>query len=95
MTQEDKMNLPKTMSSRPNVFSECLQGIIIFTMNEPPLSSMSSYIFRGHLRWVNRINRDFNLCFPVNLTNTLVPQPRLSSILQNQQGVALDALTNP
>jgi hypothetical protein len=62
-------------------------------LRESPLSSMSSYIFRGHLRWVNRINRDYYLCFPVNLTNTLVPQPSLSSILQNQQGVALDALT--
>ena len=54
---------------------------------------MSSFIFRGHLRWVNRINRDFYMCSSMNLTNTLVPQPYLSSILQNQLGVALDALT--
>ena len=31
--------------------------------------------------------------YPAILTNTLVPQPGLSSILQNQLGVALDALT--
>ena len=37
--------------------------------------------------------RDFYLCYPVILTNTLVPQPGLLSILQNQLGVALDALT--
>ena len=36
---------------------------------------------------------DFYLCYPAILTNTLVPQPGLSSILQNQLGVALDALT--
>ena len=33
------------------------------------------------------------MCYPAILTNTLVPQPSLSSILQNQLGVALDALT--
>ena len=37
--------------------------------------------------------RDFYLCYPAILTNTLVPQPGLSPILQNQLGVALDALT--
>ena len=37
--------------------------------------------------------RDYYLCYPAILTNTLVPQPSLSSILQNQLGVALDALT--
>ena len=37
--------------------------------------------------------RDFYPCYPAVLTNTLVPQPGLSSILQNQLGVALDALT--
>src|SRR3954470_6068411 len=37
--------------------------------------------------------RDYYLCYPAILTNTLVPQPNLSSILQNQLGVALDALT--
>ena len=37
--------------------------------------------------------RDYNLCYPAILTNTLVPRPSLSSILQNQLGVALDALT--
>ena len=37
--------------------------------------------------------RDFYLCYHAILTNTLVPQPGLSSILQNQLGVALDALT--
>ena len=31
--------------------------------------------------------------YPAILTNTLVPQLGLSSILQNQLGVALDALT--
>ena len=36
--------------------------------------------------------RDFYLCYPTILTNTLVPQLGLSSILQNQLGVALDAL---
>ena len=36
---------------------------------------------------------DYYLCCPAILTNTLVPQPSLSSILQNQLGVALDALT--
>ena len=39
--------------------------------------------------------RDFYLCYPAILTNTLVPQPSLSSILQNQLGVAVDALTDP
>ena len=38
--------------------------------------------------------RDYYLCYHAILTNTLVPQPGLSSILQNQLGVALDALTN-
>ena len=38
--------------------------------------------------------RDFYLCYPAILTNTLVPQLGLSSILQNQLGVALDALTD-
>ena len=33
------------------------------------------------------------LRYPAILTNALVPQPTLSSILQNQLGVALDALT--
>ena len=33
------------------------------------------------------------LCYPAILTNTLVPQPSLSAILQNQLGGALDALT--
>ena len=33
------------------------------------------------------------MCDPATLTNTLVPQSSLSSILQNQVGVALDALT--
>ena len=37
--------------------------------------------------------RDFYLCYPAILTNTLVPQLGLSSILQNQLGVALDELT--
>ena len=37
--------------------------------------------------------RDYYLCYPAILTNALVPQPTLSSILQNQLGVALDALT--
>src|SRR3990170_1803292 len=37
--------------------------------------------------------RDHHLCYPAILTNTLVPQPGLSSILQNQLRVALDALT--
>ena len=37
--------------------------------------------------------RDFYLCYPAILTNTLVPQPTLSSILQNQLVEALDALT--
>ena len=37
--------------------------------------------------------RDYYLCYPAILTNTLVPRPGLSSILQNQLGVALDALT--
>ena len=36
---------------------------------------------------------DYYLCYPAILTNTLVPQPGLSLILQNQLGVALDALT--
>ena len=36
---------------------------------------------------------DFYPCYPAILTNTLVPQPGLSSVLQNQLGVALDALT--
>ena len=39
--------------------------------------------------------RDHYLCYPAILTDTLVPQPGLSSILQNQLGVALDALTVP
>ena len=38
--------------------------------------------------------RDYYLCYPAILTNTLVPQLGLSSILQNQLGVALDALTD-
>ena len=37
--------------------------------------------------------RDSYLCYPAILTNTLVPQPGLSSILQNELGVALDTLT--
>ena len=37
--------------------------------------------------------RDFYLCYPAILTNTLVPQPGLSPILEKQLGVALDALT--
>ena len=37
---------------------------------------------------------DYYLCYPAILTNTLVPQPSLSLILQNQLGVALDALTD-
>ena len=37
--------------------------------------------------------RDYYQCYPAILTNTLVPQPGLTSILQNQLGVALDALT--
>ena len=37
--------------------------------------------------------RAFYLCYTAILTNTLVPQPSLSPILQNQLGVALDALT--
>ena len=37
--------------------------------------------------------RDYFLCYPAIRTNTLIPQPSLSSILQNQLGVALDALT--
>ena len=36
---------------------------------------------------------DFYLCYPAIPTNTLVPQLGLSSILQNQLGLALDALT--
>ena len=36
---------------------------------------------------------EFYLCYPAILTNTLVPQLGLSSILQNHLGVALDALT--
>ena len=68
-----------------------LSSLIIF--KGPPKSSMTSYIFRGRLRQLNRIPWDFNLCYPVILTNTLVPQACLSSILQNQQGVAFHALT--
>ena len=37
--------------------------------------------------------RDYYLCYPAILTNTLVPQPSLLAILQNQLGVALDAHT--
>ena len=33
------------------------------------------------------------MCYPAILTNTLVPQPGLSSILQKQLAVALDTLT--
>ena len=36
---------------------------------------------------------DYYVCYPAILTNTLVPQLGLSPILQNQLGVALDALT--
>ena len=39
--------------------------------------------------------RDYYLRYPEILTNTLVPPPGLSSILQNQLGVALDALITP
>ena len=35
------------------------------------------------------------MCYPAILTKSLIPQPGLSSILQNQLGVALDALTAP
>ena len=54
---------------------------------------MASHILRGHLWKVNESIWDYYLCYPAILTNTLVPQPGLSSILQNQLGVALDALT--
>ena len=54
---------------------------------------MSSYIFRGISGSKTESMMDFYLCYPAILTNTLVPQPRLSSILQNQLGVALDELT--
>ena len=37
--------------------------------------------------------RDFYLRYPPIIKNTLVPQPGLSLILQNQLGVTLDALT--
>ena len=32
------------------------------------------------------------MCYPAILTNTLVPEPSLSSTLQNQLGVALESL---
>ena len=49
--------------------------------------------FYGSSLEVNRINEGHYLRYPAILTNALVPQPTLSSILQNQLGVALDALT--
>ena len=39
------------------------------------------------------MNEGHYLRYPAILTNALVPQQTLSSILQNQLGVALDALT--
>ena len=54
---------------------------------------MSSYIFRVISGRKTESMRDLYLCYPAILTNTLVPQLGLSSILQNQLGVALDALT--
>ena len=42
---------------------------------------------------VASLHRGVTLRYPAILTNALVPQPTLSSILQNQLGVALDALT--
>jgi hypothetical protein len=76
MTQWKKMKPMKKLSLRAS-----LSSLIIF--KEPPMSSMTSYIFRGRLRQLNRIPWDFYPCYPVNLRNTLVPQPYLSSILQN------------
>ena len=54
---------------------------------------MSSYILGVISGSKTESMRDFYLCYPAILTNTLVPQLGLSSILQNQLGVALDALT--
>ena len=54
---------------------------------------MSSYILGVISGSKTESMRDFYLCYPASLTNTLVPQLGLSSILQNQLGVALDALT--
>ena len=54
---------------------------------------MSSYILWVISGRTTESMRAFFLCYPAILTNTLVPQLGLSSILQNQLGVALDALT--
>ena len=54
---------------------------------------MSSYILGVISGSKTKSMRDFYLCFPAILTYTLVPQLDLSSMLQNQLGVALDALT--
>ena len=53
---------------------------------------MSSYILGAISGRKTESMRDFYLCCPAILTNTLVPQLGLSSILQNQLGVALDAI---
>ena len=64
------------------------------------MSSHTTFVFNVFIQFLGVISdrktesmRDFYLCYPAILTNRLVPQPGLSSILQNQLGVALDALT--
>ena len=68
-TPLDSSVVPMTQQ-RNYVFTlHCLQ-VNVFTrhylrrecLREPLMSSMSTYIFRDHLRWVNQINRDFYLC---------------------------------
>ena len=53
---------------------------------------MSSYILGVISGSKTESMRDFYLCYPAILTITLVPQLGLSSILQNQLGVAVDAI---
>ena len=62
-------------------------------LREPPLSSMSSYIFRGHLRWVNRINRDFYLCFSCESHKHVSPTTKFVFNTPKPLRVALDELT--
>ena len=69
-------------------------------VNGRSLEGANIMLTRRFLAWFPQVvlsymhvDGDYNPCYPAILTNTLVPQPNFSSILQNQLGVALDALT--
>ena len=79
MTQERiKRTTKETMSSHSIVFNECLLMSLSSRecLHKPPLSSMSSHIFRGHIWKLNRICEELLPVLSCNSHKHISPSTR-------------------